>query len=228
MSKQKAEEFGNLYTNIKAGTLRKFIRKKILPFVFTLKIPPVSQINLDIALKKQFKRLKPGKVMDVGSWDSPYKKLIPHTEYLTLDVEKDSKPDICCDIHNIKWKSNYFDTVIATEVLEHLEEPQKAINEIHRILKSRGVCILSTRFIFPYHPVPRDYYRYTWDSLKYLFRNFRSVEIHSHGGKLQVLWQMLNYRKTPGIFLNIFNPLIARIPSGKTLFPCGFIVYAVK
>lgn len=226
--KKQIEEFGNVYKQQESGNLRRFFRKNILPKIFTLKIPSTIQIILDTELKKQFKRLKPGIVLDVGSWDSPYKKYVPHTKYMTLDVDNSNNPDICCDIHKIKWKSNYFDVIIVTEVLEHLYDPQKALNEIYRILKPRGICILSTRFIYPYHPVPEDYYRFTWDSLKYLFRKFKHVEIHSHGGRIHVLWQVINYRKFIEIFLNIFNPLIALIPSKKSLFPLGFVVYAEK
>jgi SAM-dependent methyltransferase len=222
--------FGNLYAEKKQTSMLKWLlRKYIFPLIPTLRIPPVSQINLDRALRKQFKRLNPeGVVLDVGSWDSPYKKQIPHSKYMTLDIDPQEHPDICCDIHKIKWKPNYFDTIIVTEVLEHLYNPQKAINELHKILKPGGVCILSTRFIFPFHPVPKDYYRFTWDSLEYLFRNFSHVEIYSHGNKLQVLWQIINYRKSLGVFLNIFNYPLAMLPSTKTLFPLGFIVYAKK
>jgi len=199
--------------------------KKLIP---TLKIHSVTRISLDLELRRQFKRLKPGIVLDVGSSYSPYKKYISHTKYLTLDIDEETKPDICCDLHKIEWQSNYFDTVIATEVLEHLYEPSRAINEIYRILKPGGICILSTRFIFHYHAIKTpDYYRFTWDSLNYLFGKFSKVEIYHHGNKIQALWQILN----SGILiivLNIFNPIIARIRFKKTICPCGFVVYAVK
>ena len=130
----------------------------------------VSRISLDFELHRQFKKLKPGIVLDVGAKHSPYKKYIPYTKYMRLDIDEKSQADICCDLHKINWQSDYFDTVIATEVLEHLYEPQRAIDEIYRVLKPEGICILSTRFIYPYHPGPKDYYRFTWDSLNYLFR----------------------------------------------------------
>lgn len=199
--------------------------KKLIP---TLKIRSVSRIGLGLELRRQFKRLKAGIVLDVGSSLSPYKKYISYTKYIRLDINEEAKPDICCDLHKIEWQSNYFDTVIATEVLEHLYEPSRAIDEVYRILKPGGVCILSTRFIFPYHATKEpDYYRFTWDSLNYLFRKFSKVEIYHHGNKIQALWQILN----SGIiivFLNIFNPIIARIHFKKTMCPCGFVVYAVK
>lgn len=195
--------------------------------MITLKIPTVTRISLNLVLRRQFKRLKPGKVLDVGSNISPYKKYIPHTEYLRMDIDERTKPDICCDIHHIKWKSNYFDIVIATEVLEHLYEPQRAVNEIYRVLKPGGVCILSTRFIYPYHPLPEDHYRFTRDSLSYLFRKFSKVEIYPHGNRLQAIWEMINSGKIR-IFLNVFNPIIARINFKDEKFPCGFVVWAQK
>ncbi len=201
--------------------------KRLIRSFPTLRIRSVTRIGLDFELERQFKRLKPGIVMDVGSKHSPYRKLIPCTEYKRLDIDKKSKPDICCDLHKIKWKSSYFDTVIATEVLEHLYDPQKAVDEIHRILKPGGVCILSTRFIYPYHPDPEDYYRFTWDSLNHLFRKFKKAEVHHHGNMLQSIWQIINSGKTQ-IILNLFNPIFARIGSKNTRFPCGFVVYARK
>ncbi len=214
--------------------MKKFLKKYekyLLPIVQTLKLRTVTRASLDFELHRQFKRLKPGIVLDVGSKYLPYKKYIPYTKYMALDIDKESKPDICCDLHKIKWKSNYFDTVIATNVLEHLYEPQKAVNEIHRVLKTGGICIISAPFIYPYHASPKDYYRFTQDSLDYLFKKFSRAEIHHHGNKLQVLWQALTSGEGIGLILHLINPLnplIAMINFKKTAWPSGFVVYAKK
>lgn len=39
------------------------------------------------------------------------------------------------DIYNISFKDNSFDLVICTEVLEHLENPEKALKELRRVTK---------------------------------------------------------------------------------------------
>jgi len=205
---------------------KNFLRKFLL--IPTFKIDSVSRISLDFELHKQFKRLKPGVVLEVGVGYSSYKKYIPYTRYFTLDFDKGSNPDICCDVHHIKWTSEYFDTVIAIEVLEHVHTPEKVIDEIWRILKPGGVCILSTRFIYPYHPGPKDYYRFTWDSLELLFKEFKHVEIYHHGNRIQSLWQIINYGRCIGAVLNLLNPFIARLSSKKTNFPLGFVLYARK
>ncbi len=105
----------------------------------------VTAIVLEKELFKQFSKLKPGVVLDVGSKLAPYKDQIPHTKYMTLDINPRVSPDITSDIHKVNWESNYFDTIIATEVvLEHCYSPEKAMTEIHKLLKNGGVCILST------------------------------------------------------------------------------------
>ena len=202
--------------------------KIITSLIPTLKINSVARIGLDKLLKTQFKRLKKGTVLDVGSKTSPYKKIIPHDRYLRLDIDASNKPDICCDLHLLNSHDNSFDTIIATEVLEHLYDPQKAIDNIHKTLKKDGTCILSTRFAHEYHPGPFDYYRFSSDGLKHLFRNFDNVEIFHHGNRLHVIWMLINSNKYSHIFLNIFNPIIALINVKKTNWPCGFVVVAKK
>jgi len=204
-------------------SLKKFIGR-LIP---TLRIRCIARITLDAELKKIFKKLKPGVVLDIGARNAPYMPMIPHTKYMTLDISRENKPDIVSDAHDIKWKSNYFNTVIATEVLEHCYNPQKVVDEIYRILKKDGACILSTRFIYPYHPDPKDFYRFTNDSLKYLFKKFRKVEVKAHGNKLHSIWGLINQGYL-SIILNIFNPLLAKINFKKTKSPCGFVVYARK
>ena len=117
-------------------------------------------------------------MLDVGAKARLTPSYVRAERYVRLDIDPAKKPDICCDLHDLEWRGDPFDTVLAIEVLEHLYDPQRAIDRIHDALKPGGVCILSTRFMYRYHPDPQDHYRFTWDSLKYLFRNFRHVEVH--------------------------------------------------
>ena len=198
------------------------------PRVPTLRIPSVNRISLDRELGRHFRRLKPGTVLDVGAKGSPYERCIPHTRYMRLDKDNSKGPDICCDLHELEWSADYFDTVIALEILEHLYDPQRAIDRIFHILKPGGVCILSTRFFYRYHPDPEDHYRFTWDSLGYLFRKFRHVEVHHHGSRIQVLWEIINAGGRTQVLLNLLNPLVAQLKSERTRFSLGFVVYAEK
>lgn len=197
----------------------------------TLRIPTVTRISLNFELKKQFLRLKPGITLDIGAKDSPYKKYVPFVKYLRLDIDSASKPDICCDAQKIKWGGNYFDNVISVEMLEHIKDPQKAVNEIYRVLKKNGVCILSTRFVSAYHPDLSvgwgDYFRFSEEGLKYLFKDFREFHVYPHGNRIQAIWQMIN-QGNAGLFLNILNPLFGYVNFKDKKFPLGFVIYARK
>lgn len=53
-------------------------------------------------------------------------KEYPHIEFKVADA------------HKIPYKSSAFDTVICTEVLEHVDDPEAVLLEIKRVLKKRG------------------------------------------------------------------------------------------
>lgn len=187
----------------------------------------ITRLTLDQIIVPRLQKLKPGVVLDVGSKHSPYLDSIRSKKYLRLDISSASEPDIVGDIHDSKLKSGYFDYVLATEVLEHLHDPQRAISEIYRLLKKGGKCICSTRFIYHYHPDPYDYFRFTKDSLDYLFRKYSRVEIIPHGNRLQALWQIASSAGLSPI-MNPFTPLVARINFPDPHFPLGFVIVAVK
>jgi len=187
----------------------------------------VTRLSLDRALRAEFARLRPGVVLDVGSKLSPYREWIPSTRYLRLDIDPKSGPDLCCDVTDIRAGAAEFDAVIATEVLEHLPEPQRAIDEFLRILKPGGVCILSTRFICQYHADPQDYFRYTGDGLRHLFRRFSKVEVRHHGNRFQSIWALLDHGNLR-VLMRPLNPLVARLDAKRTKAPLGFVVRAEK
>jgi SAM-dependent methyltransferase len=204
------------------------LRQSVWPRIPTLNIRSVNRLSLERELKHQFLRLSPGVVLDVGAKAAPYEQYVRARRYVRLDIDPAKKPDICCDLHELEWHGEPFDTVLAIEVLEHLYDPQRALDRIYSVLKPGGICILSTRFIYRYHPDPQDYYRFTWDSLKYLFRRFQHVEVIHHGNRAQAIWEMINAGGRSRVVLNLLNPLIARMRSNHTKFPLGFVVYARK
>lgn len=85
---------------------------------------------------------------------------------------------------NIPSPDGSFDTVLCTAVLEHLEEPEKALRECHRVLKPRGVAIYTVPFIWHLHEEPRDFYRFSKYGLMYLFEkaSFEIIELKALSG----------------------------------------------
>lgn len=49
---------------------------------------------------------------------------------------------ICADAHSLPFPKESFDVIICTEVLEHVENPQKVLKEIKRVLSKDGVAIV--------------------------------------------------------------------------------------
>ena len=191
----------------------------------------VARIGLDAVLSRQWRRLQEGRVLDVGAEHSPYRELIPAHTYVRLDIDPSGDPDICGDLLDPSWQGDHrcsFDTIVATEVLEHVSDPKQAVQSIYAMLKQGGVCVLSTRFMYEYHPYPKDFYRFTWDSLEDCFRSFSSVEIYHHGNGLQLIWHILTRVRAVGEILKVLNPVIAKIRFSHTNFPLGFVVFARK
>jgi 2-polyprenyl-3-methyl-5-hydroxy-6-metoxy-1,4-benzoquinol methylase len=66
-----------------------------------------------------------------------------------------------------------FDIVICTDVIEHVEDWRKAVDQLKQITKVNGKIIITVPAIgFPYHGWPYDYWRYTLTDLLYIFRDF--------------------------------------------------------
>lgn len=53
-------------------------------------------------------------------------------------------PSVKCDVHYLPFKNNIFEVINFTDLLEHLENPQSALNEISRLLKPGGLLVMST------------------------------------------------------------------------------------
>lgn len=149
----------------------------------------VSEIFEAYFFNQAAKYLK-GKLIDIGCGVKPYKvALAPYiAEHIGVDHEGTSHDKSSIDLfgtaYQIPAESNTFDSAICTAVLEHLEEPEQAIKECYRVLKSGGVAIYSVPFIWHVHEAPRDFYRYSCYGLEYLFKKagFEIIEIKPLSG----------------------------------------------
>ena len=94
-------------------------------------------------------------VLDVGCGSGVMVEFLPHKDVVGADVgEKFIRfaqrkygcraSFVKCDARKLPFREGVFDTVIMSEVLEHLKEPQKAIMEAYRVLKGGGVYIATT------------------------------------------------------------------------------------
>ena len=123
---------------------------------------------------KEIIELSHGNVLDIGCGEKPFYKYVKHKvdSYIGLDHPDTPHPkeniDVFSTAYSIPFPDNHFDIALLTQVIEHLEEPQKALNEINRVLKKDGQLIIAWPFLYPVHEAPRDFYRYTNYGMKAL------------------------------------------------------------
>lgn len=154
----------------------------------TFNQPAYIRKSLKDIMKQEIK--KESLVVDIGGGYSPYKELLGNN-YVTLDIQKNSSPNIVADAHALPFKSDSFNVIVLASVLEHLHNPWNAIKEFRRILKENGKILFSTPFMHRYHNSPNDYYRYTKDALNYLFRDFKMQKIETNGGVFSSLTHII-------------------------------------
>jgi SAM-dependent methyltransferase len=132
------------------------------------------------------------RTLDIGAQNGPYAVHFP--QRIALDIKTGIGVQIIGDAQALGIRDASFEVVLCTEVLEHLPEPQRAIDEIFRVLVPGGQLLLTTRFLFPIHDAPHDYFRFTKYGLRHLLRRFDIVELQEETdavGTLAVLLQRL-------------------------------------
>ena len=132
-----------------------------------------------------------GKTLDIGAGGfDRYGGSFPLvTEYIRMDIKG---ADIVGSIYDIPFEENTFDSLVSTQVFEHLAHPQKGALEMHRVLKKGGHALVTVPQWNELHEEPHDYFRYTRYGLESLFAEagFTIVSITRVGGYYSTLAQM--------------------------------------
>ncbi len=142
--------------------------------------------------------------------------------------------DLDGDIQRLPIADSSVDGIICIEVIEHVQRPQAAIDEMHRILRPGGKVLLTTPFLSQYHGKPGEYddfYRFTDDGLRWLFRDFARIDVSPLGGYVyRMLLTTVPYKlhsrlvKSP-VAMRLVNFLDKRRP---TRSPVRWLVWAKK
>ena len=118
-----------------------------------------------------------GRLLDIGCGNRPYASIFSDVvdEYVGIDLpswaaasKQNKEVDCYADGLNLPFKSESFDTVLTTQTLEHVPEPDMMFSEISRVLKDAGALIVTAPQTWELHEEPNDYYRYTKYGLEYL------------------------------------------------------------
>lgn len=116
------------------------------------------------------------------------------------------KDNICVDWQNSMHKNNFldlsadlnlplpiesdkFDTIILSDVLEHIKNPKILWSELNRVIKKDGKIIINTPFYYWIHEEPYDFYRHTEFSLKDAAEQngFKILSFENIGGVFEIL-----------------------------------------
>lgn len=153
--------------------------------------------------------------------------LLEKVDYKILDPVPDYNPDIVGDIHKLPFAPNSIDAIICIAVLEHVENPIQACKEMYRCLKPGGYLFIYVPFLFYYHAEKGyygDFWRFTPDSIRYMCKDFSTIEIQSVRGALQTWIHLSPLGRLPLLpriayfFDKIFGKLTSKQVSGFNVF----------
>ena len=165
---------------------------------------PVSRFFLDNfynTFLSEIKKLHPGTVLDVGAGEGftlqnlytrKIGKRLEGIEYMdeAISLAKKIHPHLNIkkgNIYNLQYQDNSFDVVVCTEVLEHLEDPEKALKELKRV--SKKYLILS---------VPNEPYF----TIQRFFRGKNMLHLGDHPEHIQH-WSFVQFKKFVSVNLKI-------------------------
>lgn len=177
------------------------------------------------SLRRTACHLKPGRLLDVGCGIKPYESILrpPDSEYVGIDypvtAETQGRPwtkaDVFADCVDMPFKDGEFDSVICTQVLEHVSEPKALLQEIGRVLKPGGVLLISVPMSWPHHEEPHDFYRYTRYGLEHLLQEtgFAMELCDQRGGLVATVIQLWLDSKFEPARSSIFSKLASNLCS---------------
>ena len=139
-----------------------------------------------------------GVMMDFGCGSKPYRSLFNVDQYIGVDFEgsghshKNEQIDVFYDGKKIPFPDDHFDSILCSEVFEHLFSLEELMTELHRVLKPGGLMLITCPFAWNEHEAPYDYARYTQFALADLFAktNFRVIKKDKKGSNVEVLHQL--------------------------------------
>jgi SAM-dependent methyltransferase len=180
-----------------------------------------------------------GHILDVGCGRKPYASLFEKLEtYTGIDIPVTmhglEQVDVVSTAINLPFQTNSFDAILCTEVLEHLSEPEVAVQEMGRVIQPSGYLLITVPFSEQLHEEPYDYYRFTRYGITHLLEKngFKVVRIHERGGT----WLELGYRLSSFVYSTLgatrsaegfltpkpfIAPIVVAICAGIQLFSAG-------
>jgi SAM-dependent methyltransferase len=181
-------KFRNLYFREQFNT--SLLGILVNPFYF-------SRVELSKAMMKLISQLK-GTVLDIGCGTKPYEALCICDKYIGIEIDdgRDNtgkNADFYYNGHVLPFERNTIDSVISSQVFEHVSTPDEFLQEINRVLKVNGLLLLSVPFVWDEHEQPHDYVRYTSFGIKNILskHGFEIIKLKKTANDFSAIVQML-------------------------------------
>jgi len=134
----------------------------------------INEENRQDWLKKTLASLPEGlRILDAGAGELRNRPLCGHLAYVSQDFGQyqgggdgkglqtgkwdTSRIDLVCDITAIPEQDDAFDAILCSEVLEHVPDPTRALDEFARLLKPGGKLVVTAPFASLVHLAPYHY-----------------------------------------------------------------------
>jgi len=110
------------------------------------------------------------RLLDVGCGAKPYRPLFAPfaAEHVGVDAFENPHAELHGSAEDLPVEDASFDVVLCNQVLEHCDDPARAVRELHRVAAPGGRVLVSTHGVMAYHPSPSDYWRWTHAGLEKL------------------------------------------------------------
>jgi SAM-dependent methyltransferase len=136
------------------------------------------------------------RVLDVGCGRKPYQPVFaPYADtYVGVDPVENPHAELRGSVEDLPVEDASFDVVLCNQVLEHCDDPRRAVSELRRVTAPGGRVLASTHGVMAYHPSPTDYWRWTHAGLEKLFAEdgaWASVRVTPASGTTACLGMLL-------------------------------------
>jgi SAM-dependent methyltransferase len=139
-----------------------------------------------------------GRLLDFGCGAKPYQSFFTVDEYIGVDFENEGHShdyediDVFYDGKTIPFPDQHFDSILTTEVFEHVFNLPELLTELNRVLKPGGMMLVTCPFVWNEHEVPNDYARYSRFAMEDLLtkNGFTVQAIEKSGNFIVTLFQL--------------------------------------
>jgi len=111
-------------------------------------------------------------VLDLGCGTMPYRAMFTSRGARYLGADIDGSPDLLIGADGtVQVPDASVDVVVSFQVLEHVRSVAGYLATVRRVLRASGRMFISTHGVWPYHPHPTDYWRWTRDGLRVILED---------------------------------------------------------